>query len=192
VWQHAGAAARVGAVDVEEAVSRVWEASRAAFEWIWDGWPPGARLAAAALAQAGAGLAMSDEDLHALLHQHGVRVLIRDTREAPRLLEDWGLIESSPVGHRFRVELLRQWIVKFRPLAGVPKEIDRIEPLADNLYQAAIGFYRDGKVNEASKLLRQAIELNSSHVGASELLADLLIGKQDWEGARGLPAAPAP
>jgi tetratricopeptide (TPR) repeat protein len=181
VWQRAHpkgepAKGAASAADVEAAVPQTLDASRNALEWLWGGLPPAGRVVASALAKAGAG-AISDEGLHRVLQESGVQVVIRDLREAPKLLQGWDLLEAVDGGHRFLVELLRRWIAQFKPLSRVQEELDKINPLAEALYQAGEGFYRAGKQDEAAAQLRQALGINPNHLKASEILAEILLAR---------------
>jgi formylglycine-generating enzyme required for sulfatase activity len=177
--------AAASAADVEAAVPSTLDASRNALEWLWGGLPPAGRVVASGLAKAGHGV-ISRDALDRVLRQSGVQVMIRDLETAPKLLEQWDLLESVGDGHRFRVELLRRWIAQFKPLSQVQDELDKINPLADVLYQAGERFYRDGKVDEAALPLRQALGVNPSHVKAREMLAEILIAKRAWDEALGV------
>ena len=82
-------------------------------------------------------------------------------------------------GYRFRVELLRQWLTQNKPLRRVQDELDRVEPVAENLYNAANSYYRTKKrLNQAVPLLEQAVELNPNHIKANQLLADILLAQK--------------
>ncbi len=153
---------------VEAAVSQALDASRNTMEWLWDGLPPAERVVASALAEAGP-TAITPEGLERLLHESGVRVVIRELQTAPRLLQDWDLIEPTDNGYRFRVELLRRWIAENKPLHRVQEEMDYVEPVAENLYQAALGLYRVGRLKQAVPSLRQAIAINPNHLRANQL-----------------------
>lgn len=180
-----GPASRATVADVDQVAARTLDSAVNVFEWIWKGLPPAQRVVASALAGAGAN-AISQEALEKLLLNSGVRVVIRELRDAPQLLEDWDLIEPAGGGYRFRVELLRRWIAKTKPLARVQKELDSIEPIAENLYRAGEGHYKAGALDAAAGLLRQARGLNPNHLRASELLADILIATREWTEARHL------
>jgi len=171
--------------DVDAAVPDALEASRNTLEWLWDGLPPAERVVTSALAEAGPG-PITQEGLERLLHESGVRVVIRELQNAPQLLQEWDLIEPADGGYRFRVELLRQWIAEHKPLHRVQEELDRIEPVADSLYRAALGLYRGGQLDQAIRPLRQAVGLNPSHVGANQLLADILLSQGQLGEARQL------
>jgi tetratricopeptide (TPR) repeat protein len=171
--------------DVEEVIFETLDSSRNTLEWLWDGLPPAERVVASALAEAGPN-PMTEEVLEKCLHESGVRVIIRELQNAPRLLQDWDLLEPADGGYRFRVELLRRWIEENKPLKRVQEELDRIEPVAENFYQAALGLYRGGQLETAINPLRQAIELNPNHVNANQLLADILLAQGQAEEARKL------
>ena len=160
--------------DVEAVIPDTLETSRNSMQWIWDGLPPAERVVISALAEAGEH-PISQNDLEHVLQESGVRVVIRELQSAPQLLQEWDLIEPVQDGYRFRVELLRLWILEHKPLRRVQEELDRIEPLAENLYQAAAGFFRSNQLENALNLLRQAIGLNPNHLRARQLLAEILM-----------------
>ncbi|MBN1877731.1 MAG: tetratricopeptide repeat protein [Anaerolineae bacterium] len=163
--------------DVEAMVSATLDASRNAMEWLWEGLPAAERVVISALANAGP-RAITKDELDLLLHESGVRILIQELQNAPQLLQDWDLIdEPDNSGYRFRVELMRQWLTIYRPLSRVQEELDRIEPAAEKLYQAALDLYHGGKLEDAISPLRQAIGVNPNHVGANQLLAEILLAQ---------------
>ena len=59
------------------------------------------------------------------------------------------MIEPVNGGYRYRVELLRRWVIEYKPLKRVQEEMDRIEPAAENLYRAALGIYNSGQLDQA-------------------------------------------
>ena len=160
--------------DVEVVIPDTLETSRNSMQWIWDGLPPAERVVISALAEAG-DRPINQNDLEHVLQESGVRVVIRELQSAPQLLQEWDLIEPVQDGYCFRVELLRLWILEHKPLRRVQEELDRIEPLAENLYQAAAGFFRSNQLENALNLLRQAIGLNPNHLRARQLLAEILM-----------------
>ncbi len=187
VWQRARAKGEpkgaVTAAEVEAAVSPTLDASRNALQWLWDGLPPAGRVVASALAKAGPG-AISEERLRRVLTESGVRLVIRDLTDAPKLLQEWDLLEAVDGGHRFLVELLRRWIAQYKPLSRVQEELDKINPFADTLYQGGEAYYRNGKFDQAVAQLREALEINPRHLKASELLAEILIDRSAWDEAQ--------
>lgn len=187
VWEHAwdeepNGFSIVQASLVEAVIDEALRASRNSIEWLWDGLPPASRIVSAALATAGTGLS-DQEKLELILEESGVRVIIRELQDAPKLLCEWDILESDKGAFRFRVELLRRWIEENKPLARVQDELDHIEPVADSLYKAGLGLYRVGDLENAEQSLSQALGLNPNHVRATQLLADLLAGKEKWEKA---------
>jgi tetratricopeptide (TPR) repeat protein len=173
---------------VNNVLDEALDSSRHALEWLWAGLPPAERVVSSALAQVG-GRAVTEAELEKLLHDSGVRIVIRELKNAPKLLQDWDLLEPTDGGFRFRVELLRQWIEENKPLGRVQDELDRIEPVAENLFQAAQGLYKTSQLEAAENLLRQAIGLNPNHVKANKLLADLLLANGKYAEAQSLLAS---
>lgn len=169
--------------DVEAVIDDVLAGSQNALEWLWDGLPAAERIVISALAEAGHG-SITLERLEQCLHESGVRVVIRDLQNAPRQLQDWDVLEPDQEGLRFRVELLRRWLVAYKPLRRVQEEIDHIEPVAQSYYQAGLGLYRSRKLEEAIDPLRRAISLNPNHQSANLLLADVLLSQGELDAAR--------
>lgn len=124
--------------NVESVVSEAIEASRNMFEWLWEGLGSAERVVVSTLAEAGS-RSITQEELEGMLRGSGVRVLIRELQNAPQLLKEWDILEPADGGYRFRVELLRRWIVEHKPLIRVQEELDHVEPVAESLYQAALG-----------------------------------------------------
>ena len=175
----------VTSADVYAVVSETIEASRNTLEWLWDGLGPAERVVISALAQNG-GDAVDETRLEQILRESGVRILIRELQNAPQTLQDWDLIEPIGDGYVFRVEMLRRWIAEARPLKRVQDELDRVQPLAENLFQSAQGFYSSGNMEQAEDLAQRAINLNPNHLKANELLAEILISRNDFEAAQGV------
>jgi len=88
-------------------------------------------------------------------------------------------LERVNDGYRFRVELLRRWIAEKKPISRVRAELDQIEPVANNLYQAGKTLYLNGQTDQAIIQLRQALSFNPNHVDAGLLLAQLLMINSD-------------
>ena len=166
----------VRAEDVKGAVPEALDSAKNSLEWLWDGLGPAERVVASALAQAGPDV-ISQEELEQCLQESGVRILIGELQNAPRMLEDWDLIQPENGGYRIRVEMLRRWIVDRKPLSRVQDELDRVLPVAENLFQAAYGIYQSGDLGGATPLLQQAVNLNPNHLKASQLLAEIFLGQ---------------
>jgi len=169
--------------DVEEAIPDTLSSRRNTLEWLWDGLPPAERVVASTLASADARV-ITEIQLEELLRQSGVQIIIRELQNAPRLLQEWDLIEPADGGYRFRVELLRHWIAEYKRPQQAQSELDHLDPAADTLYQAGQKLYRDRHWAEAVGPLRQAIGLNSNHVGANLLLADILFKQKKFDESR--------
>ena len=170
---------------VDAAVSAALEASRNTLEWLWGGLGPAQRMVTAALAAAG-DRPVTDDDLEKLMHESGIRILVRDLHDAPQLLQSWDILEPVEGGYTFRVELLRRWLTVHKPLSRVQQDLDRIQPAAENLFQAALGLYEGGNIQGAEPPLQQALNLNPSHVRANELMSEIYIARGEYTRAREL------
>jgi tetratricopeptide (TPR) repeat protein len=82
------------------------------------------------------------------------------------------------------VELLRRWIAEHKPLSRTQDELDRINPVADNLYQAGRGFFERGELEESANLLQRALKLNPAHLGALELLGEIQLAQGNLDAAQ--------
>ncbi|WP_322822870.1 tetratricopeptide repeat protein, partial [Chloroflexus sp.] len=173
----------VQATAVENAITPTLDVNRHALEWIWNGLGPAEKVATAALAGLGQTI-VDEEQLVAILNESGVRLVLRELREAPKKLQEWDILVSANGGYRFRVELLRRWIALNKPLSRTQEELDRIKPLADSLYNIARILYNDNKLPEAENELRRALRENPNHAGARELLAELLLLNNRWTEAQ--------
>ena len=168
---------------VDEAILATLESSRNTLRWLWDGLGPAEKVVASALAQAGEKI-VTITDLERILRNSGVRILIRELKNAPQLLKDWDILAEVNGGYRFRVELLRQWILEHKPLNRVQEELDYIQPVAENMFKAAQGLYKSNNLSAAEGQLKQSLNLNPSHLRANELLAEILISQSRLEEAQ--------
>ncbi len=170
--------------DVDAIVPRVLEAGNNAFEWVWDGLPPAERIIFSAIAEGSdEGRVLNEDRIVEILQQHGIRILIRELELAPRTLVDWEMLCRVDGGYRFFIELMRRWVAKNKPLIRVRDELDRVIPLADQLYQVGHTFYRQENLERAVAQLRQAVAINPNHLKARLLLGTCLREQGD------LPAA---
>jgi len=162
--------------DVENVIFDVLETSRKTLEWLWDGLPPAGRVVASALAEAGSA-PMTEDGLETWLSENGIRVFLEELRETPRLLQDWDWLKFTDDGYVFRVELVRRWIRENKPFRRIQDELDGIDAVADSLFQTASNLYKNEDFDSSIKQLREAIALNPNHMGAHQLLAEILLAQ---------------
>jgi tetratricopeptide (TPR) repeat protein len=167
--------------DVETVIPDTLEASRNILEWLWDALPPAERIVASAIAKAHTEV-ITKTQLDQFLNENGVRQIVRELHEAPKLLKEWDLIkEPVAESYCFQVELLRCWVEEYKPLHQAQEELDRINPAADSLYKTARQLYQDHHIKEAKDTVRLAIQSKSDHIGANLLLADILIEQKQFK-----------
>ena len=167
----------ISAREVDASVMQALKFGANAFNWLWDGLPPAERVVVAAMAEVPEGMIKQDK-LIETLNQSGVRLVARELEVAPETLIDWEvLIEESKGIYRFAIPLLRRWVLTNRPLRRVKDELDRLNPLADTLFQGGQGFYNNNNSEEAERQLRQALNINPNHLKARLLLGQVLLEK---------------
>ncbi len=181
IWENAneeapGAAPVVVARDVDNAIPQALKFGANAFNWLWDGLPPAERVVVAAMAEIKDEV-ITQEKLIETLNQSGVRLVARELEFAPETLIDWEVLIKADGGYRFAVPLLRRWVLTNRPLRRVKDELDRLDPLADTLFQAGQGFYNNNDSETAEQQLRQALNINPNHLKARLLLGRILLEK---------------
>lgn len=161
---------------VNKVIPETLESVESAMEWLWDGLGTMERLVASALAEAGAG-SISETQLANLLSKCSVPINLENQRDAASFLLDWDLIEPTEErdGYRFRVELLRRWIEKKKPLSEQQRDWEKFDQEAYNFFQAAQNLYDAGECQGALNYLRQAVNKNPDHIRANKLLAKILL-----------------
>ncbi|HEW91740.1 MAG: hypothetical protein DRR16_26245 [Candidatus Parabeggiatoa sp. nov. 3] len=169
--------------DIEVAIPEALDSSQSALVWLWKGLKSAERIVASMLAKAGTDV-ITETRLQNLFFENGIERMIPKLENTPQVLQDWDIIEPADGGYRFRVELLRQWIVKHKSLDQVQEELDCVEPRANKLYDVATDYYYTNQSDEAFPYLQKVINLNPYHVGATQLLADILLEQQKVNEAR--------
>lgn len=179
VWEQMeeteGSPAPATAAQVDKAVDQALQQGANAFYWIWEGLPPAERVVMAAMAEVTEEVITRDR-LVETLNQSGVRLIVRQLELAPDTLVEWDVLQPIQDGYRFTVPLLRRWVVKNRPLRRVKEELDRLDPLAEDLFRTGQRFYGLGRLEAAQTQLRQAIQVNPNHLKARLLLGQILLG----------------
>ena len=184
IWEavraaHSGSAPpAVTAGDVNAAIEKTLEQGANAFQWMWNGLPPAERVVMAAMAET-PHEEISLDELADRLHQSKVRLILRELELAPDTLVRWDLLHPLDGQFRFAVPLLRRWVATEKPLRRVKAELDSLEPLAESLYRSGEGFYKMGNLEEAERLLHNAMNVNPNHFRARLLLGQVLLGRGD-------------
>ena len=176
---------RVDVVAVEDAVTATLAASAMKLDWIWDGLSLPEKIYTTALAQTvEEGEAATEKQGLQTLTDYAARLRVRRVERAPRdlvrrrvlALID-GQIGEQPEEprYRFAVELYRRWVCQYRPLADVKGELDRVDPLAEELFDIGQGFLRRHRWETATRYFRDALEANPHHFKARLLLGEALL-----------------
>lgn len=183
-WERPGR--RIEARHIRDTVPKVLQESRSIVGWLWLGLTPACRVVASALAEHGSA-AVSMDEMERLLRQSGVRIMMGQLTEAPERLCEWDLLENDnarPPRFRFKVEMLRQWIVKYQPFSKAREYLDRLNPDAHDDYLRALDRWNSSKSAEDIRAVVRLLDLvlndtrgNPNHVGATELLAEVYLSQ---------------
>ncbi|MEK8018195.1 MAG: AAA-like domain-containing protein [Candidatus Parabeggiatoa sp.] len=170
--------------NVDNAIPTTLNNAAGAINWVWAGLGTMERLVASALAEAGAG-SITETQLANLLSQSNVPINIENQKDAAHILLEWDLIEPTEDrhGYRFRVELLRRWIKKNKPLSEEQRDWETLDETAYGHYQAAEPLYKIGQVDAALANVRKAVEKNPDHLRANKLLATILLEQNEVDEA---------
>ena len=161
----------VSSQDLTAGISESLELAGNSLKELWDSLRPVERVAASALAEFGTQI-ITREQIDQCLKKISSRMLIGNPDHAPRVLEEWDLIEPEGEGYRVRVEMLRRWIARRKPAARAQDEKDRKLAAANSLFKTAQKLSQEGKAEDALHNLRQAILLDPSHQRAKQLLVE--------------------
>lgn len=171
---------RVSVQDISDSIPESLERAANSLKELWDSLRPAERIAASSLAELGTQI-ITQEQLDQCLKKISDRMLIGNPAHAPRVLEEWDLIEPAGEGYRIRVEMLRRWIARRRPAARAQDEKDRKLAAANSLFKTAQKLSEGGKTEDALHHLRQSILLDPLHQRARQLLVEtcLTLGLTD-------------
>ena len=176
---------RIEVEHVEAAVPDALEAGGQALVWLWNGLGSGERIYAAALAEiAGEGEAVGKTEVVETLADRAARLRTREVEQAPRLLVKRRIL--SQVGderHCFTLELFRRWVRHNRPLRDVKDELDRIQPVAERLFEIGEDFFKRRKWATAVRYFRDALDANANHFRARLHLGEALLEMGEVEAA---------
>ena len=126
--------------EVMSAASARHRSAANSFTWLWDGLGHTEKVVASILAESGPE-AVSQEVLHLRLLDSDVSLPIDELQDIVHVLKQWDLIAFTDDGYRYRVELLRRWVADYMSPDSVGDE-KRLHSMAENLFQAAYGFYQ--------------------------------------------------
>ena len=160
--------------NIDKAIDEALEQGANSFNWIWNGLPPAERIVVSAMAEAKDEV-ITQKELIKILNRSGVRLIVRQLVLAPDMLVEWELLKQVDGEYSFVVPLLKHWVAKNRPLRRVKEELDRLEPLAEGLFQTAQHYYSDNKLTEAENQVRQSLNINPNHLKSRLLLGRILL-----------------
>ncbi len=183
--------------DVKLIVDRAIELGEGGLGWFWTGIPLPERVVFAAAAEVprarqiqfpeAATLDFNESEPLELLRECGV-VLTDAILDSVLNLVDWKFLRSSGTRsgqsrtslpptvstYRVTIELVRRWLLQRHPIRREIDELEKLNPEAQALYQAARSARAFGATLSIVSRLNRALSLNPNHFAALFELADCL------------------
>jgi tetratricopeptide (TPR) repeat protein len=163
--------------EVEASIESALEAGGLVLDWLWRGLSPAERIYAAALAEtAEEEASIPEERIIEILAANAARLRTREVELAPRdLIRRHVITLRGERSYGFSVEMFRRWVRLNKPLHDVKDEIDRVEPLAESLFNIGEGFFRVGQWEQAIRYYRDSLQTNPRHFRAHLHLGEALL-----------------
>jgi tetratricopeptide (TPR) repeat protein len=166
--------------EVDRAVADALETGKQALTWLWDGLSPAEKIYASALAEA------ADEEKEVISEDQVIRVLTanaprlrtREVEMAPHDLVKRRVLEkevSREGEYHFAVELFRRWVRQNKPLRDVKNELDRIDPLAEEIFNVGHRMFRKREWEGSVRYFQDALKINPHHIHARLHLGEALL-----------------
>ncbi len=168
----------VSVKDVNAIILQVIETGSNALDWLWRGLQPAERIYAAALAEVSENQFVTDKQVRALLSIFSARLPIREVELAPSDLVQRRVIEvlddrfASEKTYRFAIELFRLWVKENQPLSRVKDDLDRVDEIADQLFNVAYSYYQKNEWQSAYDNFDKALQRNPRHFKATLYLGE--------------------
>ena len=183
IWERAYAGhpttpPQIDVPEVEAAVPDALETGDQALVWLWDGLSLAEKVYAAALAEViGEGETIAEDRGMQLLTDYAARLRTREVElVAPRDLVRRRILDmTGEQEHRFAIELFRRWMCQHKPLRDVKDELDRVDPLAEELFDIGYEFLRRNHWKTATRYFRDALAANPHHFRARLRLGETLL-----------------
>lgn len=192
LWQRAYAGKLAGTPtinidDVTASIPDALEVGEQALIWLWNGLGPAEKIYAAVLAEiSDEGKAISEDEVIKVLAEHAARARLRrrEVELAPQDLITRHVLElTENREYIFAIELFRRWVKQKRSLKDVVDEIDKVDPLAQRLFELGEAFHKERKWNDAVRYFNDALRQNPSHFRANLLLGETFLAMGRTEDA---------
>lgn len=180
IWDRAYArkptrAPKIEIADVNAAINDAISAGEHALIWLWGGLNPAQKIYAASLAEAAGEDAklITEDQVVQVLANHARRIRTLEVEMAPKYLVKQRVLEEvNDREYRFAIELFLRWIQQKKTLREVKKELDRANPLADQLFEVGHQRYQNNAWEDAIRYFIDALRADSRHVQAKIHLGD--------------------
>jgi DNA-binding winged helix-turn-helix (wHTH) protein len=190
IWEQAhrddpSAPPLIDAPEVERSIPDALEAGDQAMAWIWNGLSPTEKIYITALGEAGdEGQAIPESRVVEMLISHAARLRTRQVELAPHDLVKRRVLETDgDRKHRFTLELFRRWVRKNKPLREVKVELDRVDPVAERLYEIGRDRFKQRQWEASVRYFRDALDAHPNHFRARLHLGEALLELGQLEAA---------
>ena len=192
LWQHAyaGKPAGIPTINVDDVTASIPDAldvGDQALIWLWNGLGPAEKIYAAVLAEiSDEGKAISEDQVIKVLAEHAARARLRrrEVELAPQDLITRHVLElTENREYIFAIELFRRWVKQKRSLKDVVDEIDKVDPLAQRLFELGQDFYKKHEWSDAVRFFNDALRQNPSHFRANLFLGETFLAIGEIEDA---------
>ncbi len=126
-----------------------------------------------------------------LLEGYGV-VRTKPLVDAEKRLVEWNFLDfikdSKAPAYKVKIELVRRWLIKRYPLRQEIRELEKLEPEANRIYQGAMELHQKGEMTTTLDLYSQVLDLNPNHFSALLNMAAACLEIEDFGKASALYA----
>lgn len=171
--------------DVTASIPDALEVGDQALIWLWNGLGPAEKIYAAVLAEiSDEGKSISEDQVIKVLAEHAARARLRrrEVELAPQDLITRHVLElADSREYIFAIELFRRWVKQKRSLKDVVDEIDKVDPIAQQLFELGQAYYKKREWSDAVRFFNDALRQNPSHFRANLLLGETFLAMGQTE-----------
>ena len=155
------------------------EAGDTAITWLWNGLTLPEKIYAAAFAQADEEIdsTISEDHVMQVITEYAARLRTSEVEQASQFLVKRRVLQPSdqPGKYHFAVEIFRRWVRQRQRLQDIKDELDKVNSIANNLYQTGREFFDNRQWLEAARYYQDALDRYPEHFRARLELGESLL-----------------
>ena len=184
-WEIKDSVPVIDEILINNAVVDTFKSGEAAFVWLWDGISNEEKIFAAAFAEnSQESYELKQEDVLRILRENSKLLRISNqSNSAERLVKRHILKRVEGGSYLFDIELFRLWIKQNRPLDIVKRNLDQLNPEAEDLFQTGKKLLDKNNLEQAQSILKEALSIDPQHLGARLKLSEVFLAENDIDGA---------